>query len=327
MPDASSDLPPPPRTGSDADLGTGAASAGLPDPPSARAEASGAAPEFAYTGRRFMLGVGSDFFGVWDRRAPGPPVHRAPRDDAGWAEIWSAFVAREPRWRDLGQVSIPPRPTPPMEDDGVRFLRSSMRYLLGETRSAYGVWDRSSPGPPLIRSAASDEGWAHIWRQYQAWAPNSVGGLRVEAPADPPQPAPAIAPAHPAEPAKDEPVPIGEAPPLSTCVACGGVNALMCAGVFTPHVPIPQRWGDEGPWCPICGRLPGMMTCERCGARQAVHLVADDAGDAAAVPRAAGDRRPQHPIAAQLFKAAMTKFAEEFGKEAGAAAFESMREE
>ena len=49
--------------------------------------ATGAGIQFSYTGQRFVLGYGGDFYGIWDRLAPGGPIQRFPRTDDGW---WSS---------------------------------------------------------------------------------------------------------------------------------------------------------------------------------------------------------------------------------------------
>ena len=48
------------------------------------------------SGYRFLLGYGSDFYGIWDREAPGPPVERFPRTDSGWQAAWQRFRSLEP---------------------------------------------------------------------------------------------------------------------------------------------------------------------------------------------------------------------------------------
>src|SRR5438874_2445887 len=48
--------------------------------------------QFSHTGQRYLLGFGSDFFGIWDRAAPGPPVERFPRTDAGWSQAWTRYA-------------------------------------------------------------------------------------------------------------------------------------------------------------------------------------------------------------------------------------------
>ena len=55
------------------------------------------AVRFSHSGERYILGYGTDFFGIWDRTVPGGPVMRFPRTDAGWNEAWNRFSAMEPR--------------------------------------------------------------------------------------------------------------------------------------------------------------------------------------------------------------------------------------
>src|SRR5262245_34210044 len=50
---------------------------------------------FSHSGERYILGYGSDFFGIWDRFVPGPAVLRFSRTDQGWADAWGQFAARE----------------------------------------------------------------------------------------------------------------------------------------------------------------------------------------------------------------------------------------
>ena len=52
---------------------------------------------FSHSGYRYLLGYGQDFFGIWDRETPGPPVHRFPRNDEGWNQAWSRYSGLEPR--------------------------------------------------------------------------------------------------------------------------------------------------------------------------------------------------------------------------------------
>lgn len=54
------------------------------------------AEQFSHSGSRYVLGYGTDFFGIWDRQSPGGPVQRFPRTDDGWREAWLAYAALEP---------------------------------------------------------------------------------------------------------------------------------------------------------------------------------------------------------------------------------------
>lgn len=77
----------------------------LPGPPDAgRPQARTEEPlEYTHSGRRYLLGYGHDYFGIWDRDRPGGPVERFPRTDQGWREAWTRFAAEEP---DSTEVSI-----------------------------------------------------------------------------------------------------------------------------------------------------------------------------------------------------------------------------
>lgn len=53
--------------------------------------------QYTHSGRRFLLGYGADFFGIWDReRAEPGPVERFTRDDPGWDSAWARFSGLEP---------------------------------------------------------------------------------------------------------------------------------------------------------------------------------------------------------------------------------------
>jgi hypothetical protein len=58
--------------------------------------------QYTHSGRRFLLGYGRDFFGIWDREEPARPVSRYPRTDDGWRAAWLAFEAQEPHSVDVG---------------------------------------------------------------------------------------------------------------------------------------------------------------------------------------------------------------------------------
>jgi hypothetical protein len=58
--------------------------------------------QFTHSGQRYLLGYGTDFFGIWDRAAPGPPVTRFPRTDDGWRSAWLQFVGTEPHSTEVG---------------------------------------------------------------------------------------------------------------------------------------------------------------------------------------------------------------------------------
>ena len=110
-------------------VGDPTVTAATASPPNVDASTSDEAEQYSHSGQRYLLGFGRDFFGIWDRQAPGPPVERFPRTDAGWREAWLAFVAKEPYsvevgiaagapiapqtgWSTTGQPAWSPGPTP-----------------------------------------------------------------------------------------------------------------------------------------------------------------------------------------------------------------------
>lgn len=76
-------------------------------PPAGPAPSGGDALQFTHSGARYLLGYGHDFFGIWDRRAPGGPVARFPRTDEGWRDAWQRFAAWEPHRAEVGLTSRP----------------------------------------------------------------------------------------------------------------------------------------------------------------------------------------------------------------------------
>jgi hypothetical protein len=65
--------------------------------------------QYTHSGRRYLLGYGRDFFGIWDRERPSVPMWRYPRTDEGWRAAWLAFSAQEPESAEVGFGS-PGRP-------------------------------------------------------------------------------------------------------------------------------------------------------------------------------------------------------------------------
>jgi hypothetical protein len=74
-------------------------SEGRPAPPGS---VDDVALQFTHSGRRYLLGYGRDFFGIWDRQGGSAPISRFPRSDAGWRQAWLAFSAQEPESAEVG---------------------------------------------------------------------------------------------------------------------------------------------------------------------------------------------------------------------------------
>lgn len=75
--------------------------AGLPPPPDDEVL------QYTHSGRRYLLGYGRDFFGIWDRTQGGGPVSRYPRTDEGWRAAWLAFAVQEPESSEVGMGAAP----------------------------------------------------------------------------------------------------------------------------------------------------------------------------------------------------------------------------
>ncbi len=69
--------------------------------------------QYTHSGARYLLGYGGNFFGIWDRRNPGPPTSRYPRTDEGWRAAWLAFTAEEPTSTEVGIGAVTMAPAAP----------------------------------------------------------------------------------------------------------------------------------------------------------------------------------------------------------------------
>ncbi len=75
---------------------TPAASLPRPTPPTTRFSST------RIRARRYLLGYGRTFFGIWQRSDPSRPLERFPRDDAGWAAAWRRFTTIESNYAEVG---------------------------------------------------------------------------------------------------------------------------------------------------------------------------------------------------------------------------------
>ena len=137
----------------------------------------GTAQKYTHSGYRYVLGYGTDFFGIWNRDDPSNPTERYPRTDQGWRDAWAKFASLEPN-----QVPVPDAVGPPMgtpatsaapqlqmdssDTSVLQYTHTGTRYLLGYGQTFFGIWDRQNPSSPVERFARSDEGWGQAWRRY-----------------------------------------------------------------------------------------------------------------------------------------------------------------
>jgi len=179
---ASDDAPPPGGstladvpsvTGDRPAPGTPGPASGAPAaaPPATSGVSSGAATAVRYThsGYRYVLGYGSDFFGIWDRQSPSEPAERFARTDDGWRQAWLRFAGLEPNHVGVpGDGDAAPGATPSAGGDSSaeQYTHSGTRYLLGYGKDFFGIWDRQDPSRAVERFPRTDEGWADAWRRY-----------------------------------------------------------------------------------------------------------------------------------------------------------------
>jgi hypothetical protein len=144
--------------------------------PVATSQAADGGTEIRYThsGHRYVLGYGADFFGIWDRQAPGGPAERYPRTDEGWRQAWTRFAGLEPHHVAVPSQQGEPAPAAstwsptaaPVDNDAMQYTHSGQRYLLGYGRTFFGIWDRTAPAAPVERFTRDDAGWQQAWRRY-----------------------------------------------------------------------------------------------------------------------------------------------------------------
>jgi hypothetical protein len=183
--------------------GTASAPASTPSSEPAAATSGQGAPQpvvdtsvrYTHSGYRYVLGYGSDYFGIWDRQAPAAAAERFQRSDDGWRQAWIRFAALEPNHVAVPQTGSPAPSTPTTsrgesaggwaattkppsaggwaapahagsESEAVQYTHSGTRYLLGYGRSFFGIWDRTSPAAPVERFDRDDTGWAAAWRRF-----------------------------------------------------------------------------------------------------------------------------------------------------------------
>ncbi len=97
---------------------------------------------YTHSGHIYVLGIGADFYGIWDRRKPGAPAWRFPLTDEGWAAAWQQYSGLEPSAQPIAPASMateqpaaaPPAPAPPGES-----LQPSPPLPLSTTQALAGM--------------------------------------------------------------------------------------------------------------------------------------------------------------------------------------------
>jgi hypothetical protein len=128
---------------------------------------------YTHSGYQYVLGYGSDYFGIWTRSDPSNPIERFPRTDQGWRDAWIKFSGFEPNAIEVPAASQGSSMTPGSSaattagtDTAVRYTHSGTRYLLGYGDGFFGIWDRQNPAAPVERFPRTDDGWGEAWRRY-----------------------------------------------------------------------------------------------------------------------------------------------------------------
>jgi hypothetical protein len=87
--------------------------------------------QYTHSGRRYLLGYGRDFFGIWERAESSSPVWRYPRTDEGWRAAWLAFVAAEPDHVEVGLMGGTPARVSTGQPDGTIGATAPRRRISG----------------------------------------------------------------------------------------------------------------------------------------------------------------------------------------------------
>lgn len=132
----------------------------------AAAAASDRSTRYTHSGYRYVLGFGSDYFGIWDRQSPDTPAERFVRTDEGWRQAWTRFAGLEPNNVAVPGGTAAGSSSSSGDTDAMQYTHSGQRYLLGYGQSFFGIWDRQSPNSPMERFARDDAGWAAAWRRF-----------------------------------------------------------------------------------------------------------------------------------------------------------------
>jgi hypothetical protein len=59
-------------------------------------------------------------------------------------------------------------------EGALHFSHSGERYILGYATDFFGIWDRTMPGPAVLRFPRTDDGWNQAWGQFTAREPRAM---------------------------------------------------------------------------------------------------------------------------------------------------------
>jgi hypothetical protein len=84
--------------------------------------------------------------------------------------LTSEAIPQAPTGAEAAPVSTGPR----IGEGALRFSHSGIRYILGFGAAFFGIWDRQSPGGPVMQFPRTDQGWTEAWNRFTAWEPRAV---------------------------------------------------------------------------------------------------------------------------------------------------------
>jgi hypothetical protein len=124
----------------------------------------------------------------------GPPAQAPPPEGPPQATP-PQYGQQPPQQPAYGQPAYPPQayggtgygsapqpgpppaaaaPAPVVGEGALHFSHSGERYILGYATDFFGIWDRTMPGPAVLRFPRTDDGWNQAWGQFTAREPRAM---------------------------------------------------------------------------------------------------------------------------------------------------------
>jgi Domain of unknown function (DUF4328)/zinc-ribbon domain len=101
---------------------------------------------------------------------PSPPTEPVPTVQPDLATVGIPAVGSSAG--DAPSLSAPGGG--PAGEGAVRFSHSGIRYVLGYGKDFFGIWDRESPGAPVLKFPRTDDGWNMAWNRFSGWEPRAI---------------------------------------------------------------------------------------------------------------------------------------------------------
>ena len=115
-------------------------------------------PTFSHSGQRYLLGYTVEEYGIWDRQAPGPPIQRFPKSDAGWNQAWSSYQGLEasptPAPAQTTAATSPTAPTAQLPASGAPAMQYPAQTQAAAPRAPLQISNQ------LLANVLNLGGWA-----------------------------------------------------------------------------------------------------------------------------------------------------------------------